>query len=42
VSAPVVKRGPSYAVEREFEKADFLRAVERAKDYIAAGDMMQV
>jgi anthranilate synthase component 1 len=42
VSAPAVRRGPAYAVEREFEKADYLRAVERAKDYIAAGDMMQV
>ena len=42
VSAPAVKRGPAYAVEREFEKADYLRAVERAKEYIAAGDMMQV
>ena len=42
VSAPAVKRGPSYAVEREFDKAGYLRAVERAKEYIAAGDMMQV
>jgi len=42
VSAPPVRRGPSYAVEREFEQADFLRAVVRAKEYIAAGDMMQV
>ncbi len=42
VSAPPVRRGPSYAVEREFEQADFLRAVLRAKEYIAAGDMMQV
>jgi len=42
VTAPPVKRGPSYAVEREFEKADYLAAVVRAKAYIAAGDMMQV
>ncbi|MCA0242479.1 MAG: anthranilate synthase component I [Proteobacteria bacterium] len=42
VTAPPVKRGPSYAVEREFEQADYLAAVGRAKEYIAAGDMMQV
>ena len=42
VTAPPVKRGPSYAVERQFEKADYIAAVERSKEYIAAGDMMQV
>ena len=42
VTAPAVKRGPSYAVEREFSQADYLAAVAKAKDYIAAGDMMQV
>ncbi len=42
VTAPTVKRGPSHAVEREFSKADYLAAVERSKEYIAAGDMMQV
>ena len=42
VSAPAVKRGPSYAVEREFPKDAYLAAVLKAKDYIAAGDMMQV
>ena len=42
VTAPAVRRGPSYAVEREFDKADYLKAVDRSKDYIAAGDMMQV
>jgi anthranilate synthase component 1 len=42
VTAPAVKRGPSYAVEREFAKDDYLAAVLKAKDYIAAGDMMQV
>jgi anthranilate synthase component I len=42
VTAPPVKRGPSYAVEREFSKTDYLAAVAVAKEYIAAGDMMQV
>jgi anthranilate synthase component 1 len=42
VTAPPVRRGPSYAVEREFAKADYLAAVAKSKDYIAAGDMMQV
>jgi len=42
VTAPPVKRGPSYAVEREFAKSDYLAAVATSKDYIAAGDMMQV
>jgi anthranilate synthase component 1 len=42
VTAPQVKRGPSHAVEREFGKADFEAAVRRAKEYIAAGDCMQV
>ncbi len=42
VTAPPVKRGPSYAVEREFSKEAYLAAVERSKEYIAAGDMMQV
>jgi anthranilate synthase component I len=42
VTAPPVKRGPSYAVEREFDKAAYLDAVARSKEYIAAGDMMQV
>jgi len=42
VTAPPVKRGPSYAVEREFGKDAYLAAVLKAKDYIAAGDMMQV
>ncbi len=41
-TAPAVRRGPSYAVEREFAKADYLAAVVRSKEYIAAGDMMQV
>jgi len=42
VTAPPVRRGPSYAVEREFDRADYLAAVARSKEYIAAGDMMQV
>uniref|UniRef100_UPI001792A4FE anthranilate synthase component I family protein n=1 Tax=Methylibium sp. TaxID=2067992 RepID=UPI001792A4FE len=32
----------SHAVEREFAKADFEAAVVRCKEYIAAGDCMQV
>ncbi len=42
VTAPQVKRGPSYPVEREFAKADFEQAVCKAKEYIAAGDCMQI
>ena len=42
VTAPPVRRGPSYPVEREFTKADYLAAVHHSKELIAAGDMMQV
>jgi anthranilate synthase component I len=42
VTAPPVRRGVSHAVEREFAKDDYLAAVLQAKEYIAAGDMMQV
>ena len=42
VTAPQVRRGPSYAVEREFSKAEYEAAVERGKAYIAAGDCMQI
>ena len=42
VSAPVVRRGESHPVERAFAKDDYLAAVLKAKEYIAAGDMMQV
>ncbi len=42
VNAPPVKRGPSHAVERQFDKSSYLAAVARSKDYIAAGDVMQV
>ena len=42
VVAPEVPRSPSQPVQRDFDKADYLAAVARAKEYIAAGDMMQV
>ncbi len=42
VSAPVVKATQGYPAEREFAKADYIAAVERAKELIAAGDFMQV
>jgi anthranilate synthase component I len=42
VSAPVVKPSQGYPVERDFAKADYLAAVDRAKELIAAGDFMQV
>ncbi len=42
VTAPAVKRVSAHGVERDFAKADYLKAVERSKEYIAAGDMMQV
>jgi anthranilate synthase component I len=42
VTAPVVKQSQDYPVEREFAKADYLQATERAKELIAAGDFMQV
>jgi anthranilate synthase component 1 len=42
VAAPQVKRGASYAIEREYAKADFEAAVDKAKGYIAAGDCMQI
>jgi anthranilate synthase component 1 len=42
VSAPTVKATQAHEAEREFAKADYLRAVEKAKDLIAAGDFMQV
>jgi anthranilate synthase component 1 len=42
VSAPVLKQTQTFSAEREFAKADYLKAVERAKDLIAAGDFMQV
>jgi anthranilate synthase component 1 len=42
VSAPVVKPTQGYPAERDFAKADYLAAVDRAKELIAAGDFMQV
>ncbi|MBK1686289.1 anthranilate synthase component I [Rubrivivax gelatinosus] len=42
VTAPQVKRGPSYAVERETTREQLEDAVRRCKEYIAAGDCMQV
>src|SRR5450830_1020228 len=42
VSAPPVLPTQSYPVARDFAKADFIAAVERAKALIAGGDFMQV
>ena len=42
VAAPAVERSAAQPVRREFAKDDFLAAVARAKEYIAAGDLMQV
>ena len=42
VSAPLVRPTQSYPAEREFAKADYIAAVERAKELIAGGDFMQV
>jgi anthranilate synthase component I len=42
VTAPQIKQSQDYPVEREFAKADYIAAVERAKELIAAGDFMQV
>ena len=42
VSAPVVKPTESHPAQRDFAKADYIAAVERAKELIAAGDFMQV
>ncbi|MDI1261563.1 anthranilate synthase component I [Aquabacterium sp.] len=42
VVAPSIKASEPQPVERNFDQADYLAAVLRAKEYIAAGDMMQV
>lgn len=42
VSAPTIRQTETFPAEREFAKADYLKAVERAKELIAAGDFMQV
>ena len=40
--APSISSSKSHTVERSFAKTDYLAAVERAKELIAAGDFMQV
>jgi anthranilate synthase component 1 len=42
VQAPAVEPGAPREVLRDFAKDDYIAAVLRAKEYIAAGDMMQV
>ena len=42
VSAPIVKPTQSHPATRDFAKADYIAAVERAKELIAGGDFMQV
>jgi anthranilate synthase component 1 len=42
VTAPPVKRSASHPVEREYAREDFEAAVLKAKEYIAAGDCMQI
>ncbi|HEU4620786.1 MAG TPA: anthranilate synthase component I [Burkholderiaceae bacterium] len=42
VDIPYSKPSMQTDTQRDFAKADFIQAVERAKDYIAAGDVMQV
>lgn len=42
VAAPQVKPSQPHPAERSFAKADYLAAVERAKELIAGGDFMQV
>ena len=42
VQAPPVVQGSPREVLRDFAKDDYIAAVLRAKEYIAAGDMMQV
>lgn len=42
VAAPQVKPSQNHPAERSFAKADYLAAVDRAKELIAAGDFMQV
>lgn len=40
--APELKAKPAAPVEREFAKEDYIKAVEQAKEMIAAGEFMQV
>lgn len=42
VSAPQLKPSESHPAQRSFAKADYIAAVEQAKEMIAAGDFMQV
>ena len=42
VQAPYAGEGTLHEASRPFAKADYLAAVRKAKDYIAAGDVMQV
>jgi anthranilate synthase component 1 len=42
VSAPDIKPGERFETQRDFAKADYIAAVERAKELIAGGDFMQV
>lgn len=42
VSAPIVRPSESHPAQRSFAKADYIAAVARAKELIAAGDFMQV
>ncbi len=42
IEPPHTRASVRRAETREFAKADYLKAVERCKDYIAAGDCMQV
>ncbi len=42
VAAPTVEPTAPQAVQRSFAKEDYIAAVLKSKDYIAAGDMMQV
>ncbi|MDQ1259960.1 MAG: anthranilate synthase component, partial [Pseudomonadota bacterium] len=40
VSAPDIKPSQSFEAQRDFAKADYIAAVERAKEMIAGGDFM--
>ena len=42
VSAPVVRPTQGFPAERDFARADYVKAIEAAKQLIEAGDFMQV
>lgn len=42
VAVPPIAAGTSHPVERHFAQADFEAAVRKGKEYIAAGDCMQI